>query len=539
MALCIPIRLFTIALLLFTINNVIAQSEVTLHGRITDTETGQLIPARLYIESETEEFHLAQSDGGSAIPYEKRRQEVKEVHTSLSAHPFKATLPPGTYHLTVERGKEYLPNTQTITLEGEDTSITIPLKRWINMNDHGWFSGETHIHRPVSELKTLLLCEELNVALPLTAWVRGAEDSPLKNNLNPEIVLNRDLIKVDSKHVIWPLNTEYEVTEVEGERHPIGALFVLNHKKPLDLTAPPVGPVVEEARRQGAILDLDKHNWPWSIMLIPTAGVDLFQLTNNHIWRTDFVFSNFFPDYVPDYMNIEHVDGLITERGWIDFGFQTYYALLNCGFDIMPSGGTASGVHPVPLGFGRVYVKLDGEFSYDAWMDGLEQGHSFVTTGPMVEVTFNDQLPGETISTSKGHPTKIHIRGLVQSPDPIESIEIIQNGTVVHSLLIGNANANGVYSQEIDITLPVDSSSWLALRSFARWQDDRPRFAHTAPIFVDYPNQPLRPGKPEAEYLLKRVEDEIARHEGLLSPDAVEEFRSAARVYRDLLEGAR
>tara|TARA_R110002096_G_scaffold113320_11_gene246409 strand:+ start:1478 stop:3109 length:1632 start_codon:yes stop_codon:yes gene_type:complete len=516
-----------------------AQTPATLHGRIIDADTRQLIPARLYLESDSGEFHLAQSVGGAAVPYEKRRREVEEVHTSLSAHPFEASLPPGTYHLTVERGKEYLPNTQTITLEEGETSITIPLKRWINMNDAGWFSGETHVHRPLSELRTLMLCEELNVALPLTAWVRGAEDSPLKNNLNPELVLNRDLIEVDPTHVIWPLNTEYEITEVAGERHPLGALFILNHKKPLDLSAPPVGPVVKEARKQGAILDLDKHNWPWSMMLVPTAGVNLFQLTNNHLWRADFVFSSFFPDYVPEYMDVEHEDGLITERGWIDYGFQTYYALLNCGFDIMPSAGTASGVHPVPFGFGRVYVKLDGEFDYDSWIDGLKKGYSFVTTSPMLNVTYNGQGPGKRISGSDGKAVKVRIQGWVRSPDPIDSVEIIQNGDVVHTLPgVGTAEA-GVYSQEIDLWIEVTDSSWLAVRSFAQWKNNRPRFAHSAPVFVDLPGKSLRPRTVEVEYLLKRAEEEITRHTGVLSKDAVDEFRAAAETYRELLEIAR
>ena len=47
---------------------------------------------------------------------------------------------------------------------------------------------------------------------------------------------------------------------------------------------------------------------------------------------------------------------ILNERGWLDFTFQNYYLLLNCGFRLRPTGGTASGVHPVPLGFGRVYV---------------------------------------------------------------------------------------------------------------------------------------------------------------------------------------
>ena len=58
-------------------------------------------------------------------------------------------------------------------------------------------------------------------------------------------------------------------------------------------------------------------------------------------------------------MKVERDARGFTERGWIEFGFQNYYALLDCGFRIRPTAGTASGVHPVPLGFGRVYVHLD------------------------------------------------------------------------------------------------------------------------------------------------------------------------------------
>jgi hypothetical protein len=54
-----------------------------------------------------------------------------------------------------------------------------------------------------------------------------------------------------------------------------------------------------------------------------------------------------------------------TAAGWVDYTLQTWYALLNSGFVLAPSAGTANGVHPVPLGYDRVYVKIDGPFSYE------------------------------------------------------------------------------------------------------------------------------------------------------------------------------
>ena len=98
-------------------------------------------------------------------------------------------------------------------------------------------------------------------------------------------------------------------------------------------------------------------------------------------------------------MKVERDARGFTERGWIDFGFQNYYALLDCGFRLRPTAGTASGVHPVPLGFGRVYVHLDPEQGFDgaAWLQGLNQGRSFVTTGPMLLVTLDGQDPGAVL----------------------------------------------------------------------------------------------------------------------------------------------
>lgn len=514
-----------------------AEDAVTLRGEIVDADTGEAIEARLYIESDDGTAFHATSRVGVAVPYEKVRGESREVHTTLSADPFEATLPPGTYLLTAERGKEYLSTTRTVIV-GEGTSeVNLALRRWEDMNKRGWFSGETHVHRPVRDLPTLMKAEELNVAFPLTAWVARAEETPLRNNRNPEIVPQRTLIEVEPARVIWPVNTEYEINSVKGQRHPIGALFVLNHSDPLDISSPPVGAMVKEARSQGAFFDLDKHNWPWSMMLVPVAGIDLYELTNNHIWRTDFAFTTWYTEYAPEFMGIER-DGEegITERGWIDWGFKNYYALLNCGFRIMPSAGTASGVHPVPFAFGRVYVKVDGEFSYEKWVESLLAGNSFVTTGPMIEVTMGGMDPGSHIPIGEGESIPfLDLEGEVRSADPIEWVEIIQNGVVQQRVKSTAKPIDGVYTQVFGLSAAGAVSSWWAVRVFARTAEGRIRFAHSAPFFVDVAGKPQKPKRHEVEYLLQRVEDEIERHDGVLSVEAVDEFREAARFYRELL----
>lgn len=50
--------------------------------------------------------------------------------------------------------------------------------------------------------------------------------------------------------------------------------------------------IVELAHKEKALVELDKHNWPWSMMLVPVMPVDLYELSNNHIWRTEYAMGN-------------------------------------------------------------------------------------------------------------------------------------------------------------------------------------------------------------------------------------------------------
>ena len=115
-----------------------------------------------------------------------------------------------------------------------------------------------------------------------------------------------------------------------------------------------------------------------------------------------------------------------------------YYVLLNCGFRLRPTAGTASGVHPVPLGFGRVFVYLPEPFSYEAWMKGLDEGRSFVTTGPLMSVTVNDQLPGHTFKIGKGESLRVNLDGWVRALNKVKRIEVVANGKVIDSITPNN-----------------------------------------------------------------------------------------------------
>ena len=529
--------------LLGLVNDRQAIGETPLTGVVLDSQTKEPIAARIYLQSvPTGTWHFVEPavPEGKVVVYDKKRSvQSVERHTSVSAHPFRAKLPPGEFEITIEQGKEYIPLKRKIVVNEKPLSLTLSLHRWSRVADDGWYSGDTHVHRTMEELPVAMLAEDLNVALPLNYWVTQSHKPPSSGDKNSAGQFGTGLIEVDPTHVIYPTNTEYEIFAVKGQRHTLGAVFVLNHQKPLDIGVPPVTPIMREARKQGALLDLDKHSWPWSLMLIPTMKVDLFELSNNHIWRTDFFFKSWTKEVHPDDWEIESDGQGWTEWGWMDFGFKCYYALLNCGFDMKPSAGTASGVHPVPLGFGRVYVHVEEPFTYEKWIEGLSAGRSFVTTGPMLDVTFNGKLPGSRFRSEGDRPFSLKAQSRCTYHQPISRLEIIMNGEIVKTLKPQPHKLdNGAYRYEFNYEHPISDSSWMAVRAFSE-TGGRVRFVHSAPVHVDVPSRPLRPKRREIRYFVRRMEEEIARNRSVLDTESLAEYQKALETFRQLEKTAR
>ena len=532
-------------------------SAVELVGTVIDADTNQAIPARVYVKSASDRWLFVESAAaeGSALPYREQwvpMQNSVEKHTTVSAHPFRIDLEPGEYEVSVARGKEYLPLTEKVIVVDQPLHKTFRMRRWINMAERGWYSGETHVHRRLEELPNVLLAEDLNVAFPVTFWTvnayeaPGLEPSPLRRQgpspFGSRQDRGRHMIPVDATHVIFPRNTEYEVFSINGKRHTLGAVFILNHKTVFRRGMPPVAEIAEQAHREGALLDLDKHSWPWSMMLVPIAKIDLYELSNNSVWRTRFGFRRS-ATMPADFMKLESDEGGLTEWGWLDFGFQNYYALLNCGFRLQPTAGTASGVHPVPLGFNRVYVHVGERFDADRWIEGLRRGRSFVTTGPMLLATIDGQRPGHKFQQAESSARSYRLAIESTSSRAIDRIEIVVNGRIVHTLrpdanAEAEPTATGAYEFTRDVAIPISESSWVVVRSIQYEADGRVRFAHTAPWHIDVAGQPVRPRKREVEFLIRRVRDEITRNEQVLPEEAMAEFKAALRIYEGILSRA-
>lgn len=516
--------------------------EVFLEGRVEDSKSHQILPCRISIQSQDGQWHFPKSasTSGSAIRYERSNSGNPlsiEKHVTLSAHPFRVLLKPGRYQVRVEHGKEYFPLHREIEVTNGTTSAIFPLERWIDMSQMGWFSGDAHNHRNPADLPNVQLAEDLHVALPMVDWTTDAERPPNISGQGFTGEFDRGVVQIDSTHAWQSRNTEYEIFKAQGNNHTLGAFLILNHKRRMTQTVVPLAQIEAQAHAEGALIDLEKHNWPWSVAIVPLLHVDLFELANNHHWEVPYAVRNWAVP-APEFMHIPGT-GTDSELGWTLYGFQTYYALLNCGFWLRPSAGTANGVHPVPLGFSRVYVHLNEPFSFNAWMKGLGEGRSFVTTGPMLIATSANQIP-ESMTRTVRSGEKIALECTARSARPLESLELIVNGKLNTQAHITNQpHPLGGYENHAEIQITLDSTSWVAWRCFERGEGDRFRFAHTAAMRFQIDGKPLLPRTQEVQWLHRRVQDEMDRSRGKVSEVLLREYETALRSYENLLKQAR
>src|SRR5438034_4244299 len=499
-----------------------------VRGETLDAQSGQPLGCRLSIRDRNGVWYFPDSDStnGTALPYQVRNwinTNALEMHTTLSAHPFEVELPPGHYTFTAERGKEYFPEVREVVVGEHALDLKIHLRRWIDMASRGWFGGDTHAHRKPAELPNLMLAEDLNVAFPMVYWTTEADVPPNRSNRNVNGEFPATPVKLDATHGYYPRNTEYEIFTTAKRAHTLGALLAVNHKTVFDLSALPISRVAERAHAEGALLDLEKHNWPWSMALVPLVRPDLFELANNHHWETEFSITNW---AVPAPAWMQTGGGSDNEREWTHYGFLTYYALLDCGFRLSPAAGTANGVHPVPLGFSRVYVHLPRGFSYESWITGLKAGRSFVTTGPMLLVTVNgaDARYVFTRSAGAGPGNRLRVKGEIISAAPVNRIEIIVNGKIDRTIRpVARRSPSGAHEAHFEENVDLQGSGWICVRCWEQRKNGRFRFAHTAPWFVEIARRPLRPRREEAEFLVKQVEEEMTRSSAVLSSEALDE----------------
>ena len=75
-------------------------------------------------------------------------------------------------------------------------------------------------------------------------------------------------------------------------------------------------------------------------------------------------------------------------------GLRLWYRHLNCGFRLTATAGTDKMTTFVTVGANRVFAHVEGECTYQNWINALKAGRTFVTNSPVLSFTVNGQRAG-------------------------------------------------------------------------------------------------------------------------------------------------
>lgn len=446
---------------------------------VVEKKTGQALPCRIHVFDKAGKPQRA-----GALPF-FRDHFVCPGQARLE-------LSPGDYTYEIERGPEYARGAGGFSVQdGKPVKVAVELERLVDLAAEGWWSGETHVHRPVADVELLMRAEDLHLA-PVITWWQGKRSLRSEWTKAPRLP-DEPLVRFDG-------NRYYHQMAGEDEREG-GALLYFNLRRPLVFgAAGPEAPsplkFAAEARHHPSVwIDCEKPFW-WDVPVWFASGqVDSIGLANNHMCRSQMLEDE-------AWGKPRDAQRLPAPRGNGFWTQEIYYHVLNCGLRVPPSAGSASGVLPNPVGYNRVYVHIAEGFSYEKWWQALRAGRSFVTNGPLLRVLVNGQQPGHVFTAPAGQENELEISATLTTRDTIPAFEIIKNGRVERAVAPAQSGSLG--------KLRFTESGWFLVRTIA----DNPktfRFASTAPYYVEIGASKRRVSRASARFFLDWSQERAGR----------------------------
>ncbi|UCF39068.1 MAG: carboxypeptidase regulatory-like domain-containing protein [Acidobacteriota bacterium] len=498
---------FAVAISLALFYSAGSQSSSSLEVQIVEAETGQQTPVRVRV-TDSQGNPLTAPAAALAVPgslvglpedalavmygRSDRAEGFARLPEGAFYVPgrFEMALPPGEYRLEISKGYEYRKVASSITLqEGEVRSETVQLQRWIDMPSRGWYSADDHIHLRRSPRED-----------PIIAQWLAAEDIYVGNLLQMG-----DFWALYYSQYGWGESGRYRQGDriispgQEDPRSPeightislaanrfvrFGGKDYYRYDKVFDGVHEAGG--VSGYAHQG----MSFHGYRGMAMDVPEQKIDFLELLQ------------FCVEGGP--LHLEHF------YHYLDLGFQL---TATAGSDFPwcgrgPGFGVESGC--TQIGDARFYTFVDGEFSFEAWFEGLKEGHTFVTSGPMLEFTVNDSLPGSRVSVSSGSVLKIRARALGRKGQiPLSKLEVVGHGKVLKS--VSAATDRDREELVIEFDLPANQGLWIA----ARCDAGLTQTAHTTPVYISVDGKGFHNPETASHYIeltesyLKEIESEL------------------------------
>ena len=475
-----------------------------VHVTVLDDDTGRPVPCRV---------HFRSPDG---VPYQPHGHH-NHVNSNLDTWHIdvggdlrlgqityayidgtcQGWLPRGDVIVDVARGFEYEPLRTRVKIEPGQQELTLRLKRWINMNERGWFSGDSHVHFLSAQgSHTESQGEDLNVVnLLQSQW--GSLFTNVEDFTGAPSVSQR------GNNIIY--------VSQENRQHFMGHMILWGLKRPV-MPWCSDGPSEAEI---GGTMETTLSHW-----------ADEAHAQGAYVINPHFPNPNGEPAAL---IATGRLDGIEMIRQTA-FNHGEYYRYLNCGYRLPLVGGTDKMSSDVPVGVYRTYVHLseDEGFSYDNWCKNVARGRTFLSGGPIIHFSVDGHEAGDTAEISG--PGTVEVEAWAESILPINRLEIVQAGRVVAS----TESTDGTRRLELRERVRVDGHTWLAARCggrgyfsegnlssvgtptlgalggahFDAWR--RGIFAHTSPVYVACGGDWWMFDEDTAQYMLTLIEGDLA-----------------------------
>ncbi len=424
---------------------------------------GRPMPARVYVDA---------SDKRSYSPDDAfhRAMMVVDRHYFHTAGEAELDLPAGRATIEAIRGWEYRPKSAGVdVVAGSTRTVTITLDRIADLPARGWYSGDTHVH-------------DLHQGFGLS------HEAFFRQLTAEDLHLTGALIHMDGTRLMgrWsdltgkphPLSTRTHILQYGEEfRGGLGHIGMIGtHEFILPFVAGQGGtaygqpalenPYLAGARAQGGLAGF-MHPYT-SAPRQPSAAASTLIALDVALGLGDFY------DIGALYSD---------ELGSASF----YYRLLSAGFRIPATAGTdqfSDVWRDPPAGSDRTFARIDGPLSVQSWLAAVKRGRTFMSTGPLIFIDVDGRQAGDEIAVAANGPTTVHVKADVVSIARVDSLQIIVNGEVAHTVARTTADSGKI---AFDGQIAVPNGGWIAARVIgppSKYIGDDYAFAHTGPVYV-------------------------------------------------------
>jgi hypothetical protein len=444
-----------------------------VHIRVNDAATGKPTPCRIRI-TDAENTYYAPYGRLTKFAAGPGQTVGGDVYLGIRPHAYidgacEIALPTGSIRVEINKGPEYQPLNSTVDLVPGKLSLRFELKRWTDLRDQGWFSGDCRAHS-LSPHAALLEAQAEDLAIVNLL----AEETTLKDSFGEAVKAITNLLAFSGQE--FALSAPGCGVAVNTlNRHPVlGTLALLHcHRVVYPLTFGGEG---------------GKEDWTladWCDQCHRKAGLVVWARTADP--QAECGHGEALADLILgkiDAFELDHFDGSPFD------GFADWKRLLDAGIMVTLVGASGKNSNGRALGVLRTYARLGpGEpLTLKGWIEAVRAGRSFVTNGPLVSLEVDGVGPS-VVPLDREPGASFRLQAEARSWLAFDELVVLNNGKVIERAA---PSAGPPYHAAIQASHPVRNGGWLTAGCFGQQAiADRPAnqtvFACTSAVYLRTP----------------------------------------------------